>query len=484
MESKEKILSNLIWRFLERSGAQMVSFVVTVIITRIVSPEEYGTVALIAVFIQILNVFSDSGLATSLIQKKDADQLDFSTVFLANVLLSVIAYFFLFGMAPIISGFFKDAGMTSLIRIAGISLLIGGVKNVQQAYVSSHLLFKKFFYSTLGGTIAAAIIGIVMAYFGFGAWALVIQGLVNSVIDTVILFITVKWRPSFKFSYQRFQTLFHFGWKMLVSSILDTIYGNLCQLIIGRIYSTKDLAYYNKGKQIPNLIVININCSIDSVLLPVMAKAQDEASKVKELTRKSIKICVYCMAPTMIGLCAVAEPLIRLLLTEKWLFTVPYLRIFSICYIFYPIHTANLNAIQALGRSDIFLKLEICKKVIGVIAIIISMQYGVLAMAYSTFITCFASQIINSWPNRKLLGYSYVDQVRDILPSLSVSIVMGAVVYSINFIDLSDVMTLVLQIATGCCVYILASRQLKLDAYTYLLNMVKPYITLKGKTNG
>ena len=481
MGTKEKVLSNLIWRFLERSGAQLVSFVVTVIIARIVSPNEYGIVALITVFIQVLGVFTDSGLATSLIQKKDADQLDFSTVFFANVLLAIVMYFLLFGTAPIISNFYKESSMTPMIRIAGISLLIGGVKNVQQAYVSRNMLFKKFFFSTLGGTIVAAAVGIVMAYLEFGSWALIIQGLVNASIDTLILFITVEWRPDFKFSYRRFRSLFSFGGKMLVSSILDTLYSNLRQLIIGKMYSTEDIAYYNKGKHIPNLIVVNINISIDSVLLPVMSNVQTEINKVKELTRKSIKVCVYCMAPMMIGLCVIAEPLIRLLLTEKWLFAVPYMRIFCIYYIFYPIQTANLNAIQALGRSDLFLKLELCKKVVGIVVLIVSMKYGVLAMAYSMLLTCFTGQIINSWPNKKLLGYSYLAQIKDILPSLIVSIGMGTIVYCINFFNLSDVVTLFIQIITGCGIYICASKCLNMDSYTYLLSMVKPYINRKGK---
>lgn len=476
MNTSKTVLSNLIWRFLERTGAQAVAFVVTVVLARIVEPEAYGTLALISVFTQIFSVFTDSGLATALIQKKDVDDLDYSTVFYANITLAIIAYAVLFVVAPAIGWFYNDSQMVLYVRVAGISLLLGGIKNVQQAYVSRNLIFKKFFYSTLGGTLVAAIVGISMAYAGFGVWALIVQGIVNLLIDMLILFITIEWRPVLKFSLTRFKILYNFGWKMLVSAIIDTVYNDLRQLIIGKLYTAKDLAFYNKGRQIPNLIVTNINLSIDSVLLPVMSSSQNDVSQVKELTRRSIKLCVYCLAPMMIGLSAVAETLVRLILTEKWLFCVPYMRIFCITYMFYPIQTANLNAIKALGRSDLFLKLEIIKKIVGMLVLFLTMRKGVMAIAASLLFTCFTSQIINSWPNKKLLGYSYLSQIKDILPSIMLALVMGACVYTIQSLEIPDVLILIFQILSGGGIYIIGSQILKIDSYKYLLKMIRSYV--------
>ena len=361
---RTKTLSNMIWRFAERCGAQGVAFVVSIVLARLLTPTEYGTVALITVFTAIFQVFVDSGMGSALIQKKDADQLDFSTVFYFNVFMCLVVYAILFLAAPLIARFYGDPSLKSMTRVVGLTIVIAGLKNIQQSYVSRHLLFKKFFFSTLIGTITAGVVGIAMAYLGFGAWAVVAQHIVNTLIDTIVLYITVKWRPTKEFSVKRLKGLFGFGWKLLASSLLDTVYNNLRSLVIGKLYSSADLAYYNKGKQIPYVVITNINNSIDSVLLPVMAREQEHIERVKAMLRRSIKTSTYIMAPIMVGISFTAEPLIRLLLTEKWLPSVFFLRIFCITYMVYPIHTANLNAIKAMGRSDLFLKLEIIKKTV------------------------------------------------------------------------------------------------------------------------
>lgn len=247
---KGKAISNMIWRLAERTGAQGVAFVVSIVLARFLAPDAYGTVALLMVFTTILNVFVDSGLGNSLIQKKNADDLDFSTVFVFNMFVCLILYAGLFFMAPAISAFYNDSSLTSMMRVLGLTLVIAGIKNIQQAYVSRKLLFKKFFYSTLGGTIVAAIVGIWMAYKGFGAWAIVSQQVINAAIDTTILYITVDWKPHFKFSFERFKGLYSFGWKLLVSALLDTIYTNVRQLIVGKIYSSADLGNYNQGDKL------------------------------------------------------------------------------------------------------------------------------------------------------------------------------------------------------------------------------------------
>lgn len=473
MASQKSFMSNLIWRFLERCGAQLVTFVVSIVLARLLDPAVYGTIAIVTVVITLLQVFIDSGLSTALIQKKDADDLDFSTVFYFNIVMCVVLYVGLFFLAPVIATFYETPELTDIIRVLGIMLIVSGLKGVQQAYVSRNMLFKKFFFSTLGGTIGAAVVGITMAFMGYGVWALVGQQLFNVLVGTIVLWFTVKWRPKKMFSWKRLKGLFSFGWKLLVSSLIDTLYRDIRQLIIGKKYSSEDLAFYNKGQQFPNLIVTNINSSIDSVLLPTMSEKQNDKEAVKSMTRRAIKTSSFIMWPLMVGLGVCADSIIALLLTEKWMFCVPYLRIFCFTYAFYPIHTANLNAIKAMGRSDYFLKLEIIKKVVGVIALVLSMMHSVMMMAYSLLLTTLIASFINAAPNKKLLGYSYFEQIKDILPSVLLSAVMGVAVYFIQYIGLSDILTLIIQVPLGAFIYVFGAKILKFESFTYILDMIK-----------
>lgn len=478
---RNRILSNFIWRFFERTGAQLVSFVVSIVLARCLEPSVYGTIALVTVFTTILQVFVDSGFGNALIQKKDADDVDFSTVFFFNITICTILYLVMFFASPLIAAFYCDTELVPVIRVLSLTLVISGVKNVQQAYVSRTMQFKRFFFATIGGTIGAAVIGIAMAYNGFGVWALVAQQIFNATVDTVILWITVKWRPKVVFSFKRLKGLFNFGWKLLVSSLIDTVYNNVRQLIIGKMYSSADLAQYNRGRQFPYLVVTNVNTSIDSVLLPAMSNRQDNVSNLKTMTRRAIKTSTYIMAPLMMGLAFVGTPFVRVILTEKWLECVPFLSIFCVTFMFYPIQTANLNAIKAMGRSDLFLKLEIIKKIVGMALLFSTMWFGVMAMAYSLLVNSLLCQIINSWPNKKLLNYGYLEQLKDILPGILLAVVMGACVYPVKFLGLPDLLTLCIQIPLGAVIYILGSKLLKLDSFEYLVETVKPYIRKKRK---
>ena len=474
MQNK-KILVNFIWRFAERCGAQLVTFIVSIVLARILAPEDYGTIALITVFTTILQVFVDSGLGTALIQKKNADDMDFSSVFYFNFIVCIILYICMFFSAPFISKFYNDNSLTPVIRVISLTIVISGVKGIQQAYVSKYMMFKRFFFSTIGGTIFSAILGIILAYEGCGVWALVAQQLSNTAIDTLILWLTVKWRPKRIFSWKRLKALLSFGWKLLLSSLLDTCYSNLRNLIIGKLYSSADLAFYNQGDKFPKVIVTNVNTSIDSVLLPTMSGAQDNRERVKNMTRRAIKTSTYIMAPFMMGLAFCAEPIVRLVLTDKWLPCVVFLRIFCITYMFWPVHTANLNAINAMGRSDWFLRLEVIKKIMGLIILLSTMWFGVKAMAYSSLLTSVLSQIINSWPNRKLLNYGYLEQVRDFAPGIILAVFMGLCVYIIGYIPLNDGATLIIQIIVGAAIYIGMSAVLKLEEFEYLSGMIKSF---------
>lgn len=481
MVGKKTVFSNFIWRFAERSGAQLVTFVVSIVLARLLMPEDYGTVALVTVFTAIMQVFVDSGLGTALIQKKDADDLDFSSVFYFNFAVCIFLYLIMFFIAPFISSFYNMPELVSVIRVISFTIVISGVKGVQQSYVSRNMLFKRFFYATLGGTIFSAFLGVGMAYAGFGVWAIVAQQLSNTAIDTLILWITVKWRPKLMFSWKRLKGLLGFGWKMLCSALLDTVYNNLRSLLIGKVYSSADLAYYNEGKKFPSLIITNINTSIDSVLLPAMSKEQDSKEIVKRMTRRSITVSCYIMAPLMIGLSCCASSVVTVLLTEKWLPCVFFLQIFCITYMFYPIHTANLNAIMALGRSDLFLKMEIWKKTVGMILLLATMFISVKAMAYSLLVSTLTSMLINSWPNKKLLNYSFFEQIKDIFPSTLLAVGMGFVVYTLGFLDIPTLTLLVIQVICGGVFYIIGSAILKLEPYTYLLETIKPMIQKRRK---
>ena len=476
MNNQQKsFASNFIWRFLERIGAQGVTFVVSIVLARLLDPTVYGIVAIVTVFTTIMQVFVDSGMGNALIQKKDADDIDFSSVFYFNLFMCAILYLLMFFAAPFIASFYEMPELASLIRVMSLILIISGVKNIQQAYVSRNMLFKKFFFATLGGTIGAAIIGIWLAWKGYGVWALVVQNLFNALVDTVILWITVKWRPRLVFSFQRLQGLFSFGWKLLASALLNTVYMELRQLIIGKVYTSEDLAFYNRGNQFPKLIVQNINTSIDSVLFPTMAKDQDDRSRVRNMTRQAIKVSSFLMMPLMMGLAVCAEPIVRLVLTEKWLPSVFFMRVFCFTFAFFPVHTANLNAIKALGRSDLFLKLEIVKKIIEFSLLLTTMFISVKAMALSVLAVSVLGQIINSWPNRKLLNYRYEDQLKDMLPQIGLSCVMGGIVFTIQFLRLSDIATLLIQVPLGAFIYITGSRLLRIDSYEYVKGLIKSY---------
>lgn len=471
--SRGKVISSLFWKFAERIGAQGVNLIVSIVLARILAPEEYGIIALVTIFITISNVLIENGFGTALIQKKDADDLDFSSVFYCNIVISVVLYITIFLIAPLISRFYAIEQLTPVLRVLGISVLIAALKSVQHAYVARKMIFKKFFICTLLGTISSAFIGIWMAYNGYGVWALVTQQLANTIIDTIMLWTTVKWRPIWDFSFDRLKSLFKFGWKMLCSGLIDTIYNELYGLTIGKIYNSEQLAYYNRANQFPKIITVNIDGSISSVMLPALSNEQDNKEKVKSMVRRAIKTSSFLLFPMMIGLAVVAEPLIKIILTDKWLPAVPLLQLLCFSYALWPIHTINLQAISAMGRSDIFLRLEIIKKVIGIIALLISCPFGITTMVVMKIITSIISTFINSHPNKKLLNYTYLDQMKDIVPALLASFAMGAIVYIISFIRINIIVRLIIQIVIGILSYITLSYLFKLESLTYIIEMLK-----------
>lgn len=474
INDKRNVASALIWKLLERVGTQGIQFLVQIVLARLLLPEDYGAIALITIFVNLANVFVQAGFNTALIQKKHTDSLDFSTVFYLSLALSVVLYSILFYSAPAISQFFQVGNLVKVIRVISLTLIFGSINSIQNAVVAKKMIFKKLFISSLGAILISGSLGIIFALMGYGIWALVIQQLSNQIAITIILWWTVKWRPTLEFSFNRLRELFKYGWKILVSSLIDTLYANIRSLVIGKFYSPEKLGYYSRGDQFPAMIITNINGSIQSVMLPVMASEQDDTERVKTIVRKSIKISSYLVFPMMVGLAVVAKPLVIILLTDKWLPSVIFVQIACLTYSLWPIHTANLQAINALGRSDIFLKIEIIKKIIGLTILLITVKYGVLMIALGGLITGIIASFVNAYPNITLLKYSIREQISDIIPPLLLSVVMGCLIYILKFFIINNYILLVVQILLGVFIYILLSKIFKVEVYYELRsNLIK-----------
>lgn len=473
---KNKVKSSLVWKFAERICAQGTSFFISVMLARILMPEDYGTVSMVLIFITIANVFVTSGLSTALIQKKEATEKDFSTMFYCNLFLSLGLYFLLFVFSPQIAIFYNNQELVDVLRVLALKIPISSINSIQHAYVSRNLIFKKFFFSTLIGTIISGIIGIEMAYKGFGVWALVAQSLISTMMDTLVLSFIVPWKPRLQFSKDSAKELVKFGSKVTIAQLISTGYAELRSLIIGKVYTSEDLAYYKKGNSFPDLVINNVDTTIGSVLFPAMATCNDDKEKVKRLTRRAIRISSYIIFPVMVGLFVVAKPLIRILLTDKWLFAVPFMQISCLTQMMMPISTANNQAIKALGRSDIFLKMEIVKKAIGLILILAVMKISVMAIALSGILYTIVATVVNIYPNKKLMGYGYKEQIGDLFPFALISLVMGIVTYSILYFNLSGVSTIVLQMVLGCLIYFGLSHILKIEEFHELKNVIQNYI--------
>ncbi|MED4156815.1 lipopolysaccharide biosynthesis protein [Priestia aryabhattai] len=469
---KARIFGGVFWKFTEKTISQGMSFLISIILARILLPEEYGIVAIVLVFITMANVFVTNGFGESLVQKKDADETDFSTIFYCSLILSMVLYLLIFISAPAIAAFYKNEQLTGVLRVLAILLPVGSINTIQQAYISKHMVFRKSFFSTLIGTLLSGGMGIWMAYQGFGIWSLVGQYLLYSIVETTVLFFIVDWRPKFKFSVNSAKALIGFGWKLTAAQLINTGYAQLRTLLIGKVYSATDLAYYNRGNQFPQLFITNVDSSISSVLFPAMSNCNSDVSEVKRLTRKSMRITAYVIFPLMAGLAAVAEPLVSLLLTDKWLFCVPFLKWGCLYFAMQPIQTANWQAIKALGRSDICFKYEVIKKLLGILLLIFTLKISVYAVAVTNGIMGILMALINMYPNQKLINYRYVEQFKDLLPSLLAAGLMGICVSFLKFTSISSGLLLIMQTVTGIVSYIFLSRILKIEEYQILRKLL------------
>ena len=480
---KQKVVSGLAWSYAERMLAQLISLVVTIILARLLGPEEFGAVAIVTVFITIADTFAISGLGNSLIQKKDADHLDFSSVFYFNIGFSALLYGILFLLAAPIAEFYKNPLLIPVLRVMSLRIPIAAINSVQQAYVSKRMEFRKFFFATLFGTLVSAVLGVIMAYRGLGVWALVAQYMSNTIIDTIILWFVVRWRPRREYSWARMKGLYSYGWKVLATSLLINIYGNIQDLIIGKKFSASDLAFSNKGRQFPSLISSNINTSISKVMFPAISEVQEDRQRVKALSRKAISVGTYVLSPILIGLAAVSQAFVSVILTEKWLPCVPYLQIMCLVFLLQPIQTASIQAMKALGESGLYLRLEVIKKIGGIVILLITVFcfHSVLAIVIGSLVAEIFSTVVNFPANKRLIDYSYTEQIEDVFSALAISAIMALAVVLIGKTVDNKYLELMIQIVSGGAIYLVLSAITKNENYRYLKNSLTEIIKKRRK---
>lgn len=475
----KKAAASFLFKLTESVGTQGISFVVSVILARLLDPSDYGVLTMLTVFIAVSQVFVQSGLNTALIQKKDVDETDLSSVFYVSLLIAAALYALLFFLAPAIGAFFGMDALSPVLRVLALVLLPGALVSVQNAVIARQMAFRRLMAASLLSTALSGAVGIGMAAAGLGYWALVGQQLTNQLALALVLLRMVKWRPRALFSWARVRVLIRFGWKLLASSLLETGYNNLRTAVIGKQYAQETLGFYNRGKQFPELVMNAVNGSIQSVMLPVLSDEQDDMLRMKQMMRRSVMVSSFLVLPMMAGLAAVAEPLIRLLLTDKWLPCVPFLQICCIDFAFYPIHTANLQAINAMGRSDVFLRLELIKKSYGlaILAASVFLFDSVYAIAWGAVVSTLLAAVVNASPNRRLLGYGYLEQMRDVLPAMGLSLIMFLTVSALGRLPLAPFPLLVCQTAAGVVIYGALSLLLRLESMRYLTDMLRGLLT-------
>lgn len=472
---KKRAFSGIFWKFAERLCAQGVSLLVSILLARILLPEDYAVISIVTIFFAFCNVLITGGLNTSLIQKKDADALDYSTVLYVSLAVAGVLYAVMFFAAPAIAALYQNSLLVPIIRVMALTFFINAVKSVLTAYTSSRLQFRKFFFSTIIGTVISAVVGVWMALAGFGAWALVAQQMSNSFIDTVVLFCSTRLNIKFAFSWKRLKGLFSYGWKIFAASLITIAYDQIRPLVVGIKFSAADLAYYNKGQSFPDLINTTLCSTLESVLFPVLSKAQDSKQAVLAMTRRYMKTASFLIFPLLSVFFLAAESFTAVILTDKWLPIVPYIRIFCISSMFQIIQTGNLQAIKAIGRSDVTLILEIIKKsaYLLIVAWFIAFARTPQALAFSGVLCTLIASAVNTFPNRKLIGYSYRAQLSDLLPNFLLSLGMGAITAPISLLPIPAAGMLLLQCLTGAAAYLLLAKLTKNENLTYLIQTGK-----------
>lgn len=451
---KQKTTKGLFWSSVERFSNQGMSFLFSVILARMLDPSDFGIIAMITIFFAVAQSFVDSGFSNALVRKTDRREEDFSTCFYFNIGVGIIAYIVLFLIAPLVASFYNQPILSPIIRITGLGVVLNSLCVVQQALFTIKIDFKSQAKVTLSATIISGIVGVVLAYQGYGVWALVWQGVVLSLVRMGLLWLMSKWRPKAGFSKDSFHYLFGYGSKLLASGLLDTIYNNIYPIVIGKFYSPAQLGNYSRALSFAQLPSSNITSILQRVTFPVLSTIQDDIPRLQANYRRLLKLSAFIIFPLMTGLAAVAFPMIRLILTPKWEGCSLYLQIICFALMWYPIHAINLNLLQVKGRSDLFLHLEIIKKIVGVCIMCITIPLGITAMCIGMVASSLISLFINTYYTGKLINIGCLKQMRDLTPIFINSLIMGGIVYFSIQISDNDILQLSLSIIVGVLSYI------------------------------
>ncbi len=473
---KGKTISCLFWQFCQKGVGQVVSFGISVILARLLMPEEFGLVALAGMFTVLTGIFIDCGMGTALVQKKDADDLDYSTMFWAQTAFSIIVYIIVFSLAPWFSLLFQMPKLAIVIRVSALSMILGTFGGIQSVIVTRRMEFKVYFYRTFISSILSGAIGIYLAFCGWGVWALVTQNLSSIIISTITVFSQVRWIPQLTFSKERFKALFGVGAKFMASSLIGTAFGQLKGYMVGLRYTASDLAYYNRGEGVPGLFTRNINSSINNVLFPVFAKLQDDRDAVKQAVRRSIKTSSFLLFPLLLGVAAISDKLVIILYTEKWVACIPFMQIFCISECFTILNTANLQVLRGIGEVNTLLKLELYKKPVLVTILGVTMFISPLAIAIGMCVYGIYTMVVNAFPNRKFINYHIKEQLRDVSENAAVSIGMFICIYLIGHWDINPYILICIQVVIGTLIYCGLSEIFHLESWQYIKGTVKPYI--------
>lgn len=483
---QNSIASGISWKLIERFSVQTIRFVLQIVLARILDPEHYGSLTLMVVFTTLANVFIQKGFSASLIQDRQVTEEDYSTVFWVSLGIAGLAYGVIWAAAPAISQFYKLPELVEPLRVLAVLLFPGALNSVQQAKASREMNFRKVFLSNVGGVLTAGAVSIVLAYMGFGLWSLVIQSVISTTVSCILLRFMSNWRIRPVCNWRRVRKLFSFGWKLLVSELLDTLYQDLYSLVIGIRFDNEILGFCNRGKQFPQFVTTASTSTVQSVMLPAMSRQQDDRQRLKELMRGSVALSAYIVFPIMAGLAGVAEPLVELVLTEKWLPSVPYMQIWCVAMAFLPVQTGCLQGINAVGRSDVFLKLALIKTGCSLAALLgaVMLWDSPLAIAQVTLVTTLISCAVNAFFCRRIMGYGLREQLADMVPSGVLSALMLLAVVPAGKLSLGTAKLLAVQVCIGVTVYLVGSAVLRPKAYRQLLQLVKGLIGKRHPKNG
>lgn len=481
MSIKKKAIDGFRWSLIDNLSRQAITFIIGIILARILSPREFGLIGMTTIFIAVSNTFLDGGFGAALIRKKECNQDDYSTVFFYNLIVSVISYLLIVIFAGNISDFFKEPQLKTIIQVLGAVLIIDAFAMIQQTILIKRIDFKLQTRISVISNVVSGVIGVILAYSGFGVWSLVFKRLAGSLLSAIFLWIWNKWIPSLVFSIKSFKEMFSFGSKLLLSKLIQTVYRNIYLLIIGKYFSAKDLGYYTRADQFSTLPIGSFTIVIERVTYPVLSTIHDDVQQMKSAYKRLIKSTALISFMMMLGLAVVSKPLILTLIGEKWLSSVAYLQLLCLVGMFYPLHALNLNILNVLGRSDLYLRLGIIKKILAVPIIIMGIYFGIKIMILGMLVISFFAYYINSYWSGKFINYSILEQARDIFPSFLLASFTAATVYFIGIlIDLKMGLLLGVQILSGIFIFISLSELMKFKDYRYLKKIILDKLYEKG----